>query len=73
MIWSWLSFAVGYVVGGLSALLVLGFFAIGGRDDGPDRIAQLPPKPNRNVVVPLDDLRTARNGGNGELPHDRSA
>jgi hypothetical protein len=70
VIWSWASFAAGYVVGGFSALLLLGLFAVGGRADRVED-EEPPQKPDRNVVVEMNNSKSSRRV-NGDRPHSQS-
>jgi hypothetical protein len=76
VIWSWASFAVGYVVGGFSALLLLGLFAVGGRADRVEN-EEPPQRPNRSVVVDMNSSKGSRrvngDGPHSQSPSDRSA
>jgi len=61
--WTWASFAVGYVLGGISGILVLGIFMVGARgetrSDGP------PENSVRNPVVGISSAQNARKAGPG--------
>lgn len=77
MTWSWLSFAAGYLLGGLSGLVVLGLF-VGGSKGEPSSETQVPPKDtSQNSVVRLETSNGARknprNARRPELSPDRSA
>jgi hypothetical protein len=77
MTWSWLSFAAGYLLGGLSGLVVLGLF-VGGSRGEPTSETQVPPRePSQNSVVRLETSNGARKNPTKarrpELSSDRSA
>lgn len=56
MIWSWGSFAIGYAVGGFSAIIAFAIFAIGAHTDGVE--ARIPKRqsPRRDNVVHLPTI-----------------
>lgn len=75
MIWSWLSFATGYLIGGVSALLGLGLFLVGGRVDTADDTVRVPRPPVHNTGLRLvpQDGSTNSPGLHPETATDQSA
>jgi hypothetical protein len=61
VIWSWISFASGYVVGGMSGILVLGVFIAGGKGEAAVESARPPELKAHNSVVKFDVVHSARN------------
>lgn len=60
MTWSWISFALGYIVGGLSGILVLGIFIVGSRGESESDASIPPQAKTRNSVVKFDVPQNAR-------------
>ena len=77
MTWSWISFAAGYVLGGLSGLVVLGLFVGGSKGEPSSEPQPSPRDSSQNSVVRLETSNGARknppNSRRSELSSDRSA
>jgi hypothetical protein len=63
MIWSWVTFATGYILGGISGILVLGIFIVGSRGESTTEAAIPPETKNHNSVVKFDLTQNARMTG----------
>jgi hypothetical protein len=74
--WAWASFAIGYTLGGLSGVLVLGFFMVGGRGETAEE-TPIPARPSMaDTVVKFDPAqaqRKAQLAHQSETPPDRPA
>jgi hypothetical protein len=51
---SWISFAAGYVLGGLSGIMVLGFFIAGSRGESIGEVPRSAETKTHNSVVKFD-------------------
>jgi hypothetical protein len=67
VIWSWMSFASGYVLGGLSGILVLGIFIVGSKGEAAAESPMAPEILASNSVVKFDLVQSARKTAPGSV------
>lgn len=74
MIWSWMSFGVGYILGGISGILVLGIFIAGSKGETEPGVAVPRESKTHNSVVRLDSAQNGRKAApSSRQPPDQSA
>jgi len=74
VIWSWISFASGYIVGGMSGILVLGVFIAGSKGEAAVDSVLPPELKAHNSVVKFDVVQGARKAAPAlHQPPDRPA
>jgi hypothetical protein len=74
--WAWVSFAMGYALGGVSGALVIGIFMVGGRGETADETPLTARPAMADTVVKFDPAqaqRKAQLAHQSEAPPDRSA